>query len=244
MTAPERITYLARRHPSFASRAAWVPRWREHWALAAAQPESATVRRYVQCEVLFDTAATPRDAVASAEYVSPEARLRNRSAQDYHAIMRADELQVFDRGIRECSFIGTHHVLAGEGRGMFKIVRFVRHAASVATSDFAAAWADWAFGMLDGGDGILGYAQTRALPPPGPEGWGLAVEGCEELWFADPDSARGFLSGPLAAATATAPFVVTDAVVTDEVALKDAPPLPEALGTQTASGSWPFTTSV
>src|SRR5690606_17671668 len=104
VTAPERIMYLARRHPRFATREEWVPRWRAHWELAAAQPESATVRRYIQSEVLVDDSPRPHDGIGSSDYVSLEARLRNRSSERYHAIMRADELEVFDRPIIECAF--------------------------------------------------------------------------------------------------------------------------------------------
>lgn len=224
MSAPERISYLARRHPAFVGHAEWLPRWRAHWALAAAQPESSTVRRYLQCEVLFDLSPRPHDAVASAEYFSPEDRVRNRGAAGYHAIMREDELLVFDRAIAECSFIGTHHVLAGAGRGPYKAIRFVRRADGVPAEGFPAAWEGWASWLADGTEGgLLGYAQDRALPAPGPGGWGLAVDGSEEFWFGDAASAIRFLTGrELARRTARAPFTVVDAVVTDEVALKDA----------------------
>lgn len=206
MSAPERITYLARRHPSFASHDEWMPRWRAHWELAASQPESATVARYAQCEVLLDTAEPAHDAVAFSEYVSPEARLRNRGAAGYHAIMSADELQVFDRLILECAFFGTHHVLAGVESGAFKVVRFL-----VGRSD-AAGWDARAAEVL-AGPPLLGYAQTRALPPP-PEGWGLAVDGCEELWVDSLDAAQALVAAPAGA------FDLTVGVVTREVVLK------------------------
>ena len=206
MSAPERITYLARRHPSFATHDEWMPRWREHWALAARQPESATVARYAQCEVVVDTTSPPHDAVAFSEYVSPEARRSNRASEGYHAIMRADELVVFDRAILECSFFGAHHVLAGVEEGPFKVVRFL-----VGSTD-DADWADRATAVL-GEAALLGYAQTRALPPP-PAGWGLAVDGCEELWVDTLDDARRLLVPPEGS------LRMSVGVVTREVVLK------------------------
>lgn len=213
MSGAERITYLARRHPSFASHEEWMPRWRAHWALAAAQPESSTVRRYAQCEVLVDAADPPRDAVAFAEYVSPEERVRNRSAERYHAVMRADELEVFDRPIAECSFLGIHRLLAGAGRGPIKVVRFLRRPPRGDPAD--AVWADRAARVMEATEGVLGYAQTRALPAPG-SGWGLPVDGCEELWVADVVAGGRLLAEP---SREDDGFVVTDAVVTAEVVL-------------------------
>jgi hypothetical protein len=170
--------------------------------------------------VLRDDSATPRDALATAEYWSSEDRMRNRAAAGYHAIMRADELEVFDRAIVECSFIHTHHVLVGSGTGPFKIVRFVRRIGDAAT--FADEWMRWADWLLDRPAGVSGYAVNPALPAP-TGGWGMDVDGSDEFWFDDLDKATAFLdSGVLARRTASAPFVVADAVVTNEVILKDA----------------------
>lgn len=209
----ERIVYLARRNPAFATHDEWVPRWRAHWALAASQPESATVRRYAQCEVLADLDPVPHDAVATSEYWSPEARLANRAASRYHAIMGADELEVFDRPILECALFGTFHVLHGTGEGPYKVVRFLR-----GREGFAAAWSGWARRWSELPHGMLGYAQTRAIDPRG----GLDADGCEEFWFRDPATAEAFLRSPeLAAAAAELPADPIGTVVTDEVVLKD-----------------------
>lgn len=212
----ERIVYLARRNRAFATHDEWVPRWRSHWALADAQPESGTVRRYAQCEVLVDLDPVPHDAVATSEYWSPEARIANRSSRRYHALMGADELEVFDRPILECAFFGTFHVLHGAGEGPFKVVRFLR-----GRDGFAEAWTRWAARWRDLPHGMLGYAQTRAIEPRA----GLDVDGCEEFWFADPGVAERFLRSPaLEAAAAELPADLIAAVVTDEVVLRNAAP--------------------
>lgn len=219
MSLPERITYLARRNPSFASHEAWVPRWREHWALAAGQPESATVARYAQGEVIDDDADPPYDGMAFSEYRSPADRIRNRSAEGYHAIMSADEELVFDRLILECSFFGTRHLIAGGDRSPYAVVRFVRRARP--GDDFFANWERWAAWCTGLPHGMLGAAQTRALPAP-VGGWGLDVDGCEDYRFATLGAARRFRDGEeLARRTAAGPFVVAHTVVIHETVLKD-----------------------
>lgn len=211
MSAPLRINYLARRNAGFTAEE-WIGVWRSHWALAASLPESATVRRYIQCEVLLDPCAAPHHAVASSEYFSPEARAANRGAVGYHATMGADEERVFETRISECSFIGEHHVLAGSGTGPFKAVRFLR------AVDFDA----WAPVALSLSDELLGYAQNRAVEPERPEGWGLDVAGSEEFWFDNALSAIDFLeSDLLREETTAAGLEVEHAVVTNEVILKD-----------------------
>ncbi len=211
MTAPLRINYLARRNAGFTADE-WIPVWRSHWALAASLPESRTVRRYIQCEVLLDPCALPHHAVASSEYFSPEARAANRGASGYHAIMGADEARVFETVISECSFIAEHHVLAGSGTGPFKVVRYL------GAVDFEA-WAPVALSLTDR---LLGYAQNRAVDPERPEGWGLDVAGSEEFWFDSAEAAMEFSrSRRLRDATASSDLLVAHTVVTNEVILKD-----------------------
>ncbi|MFT4010527.1 MAG: EthD domain-containing protein [Nocardioidaceae bacterium] len=220
--APQRVNYVARRNPRL-SHDEWVRQWREHWQLAQSFAETDTIRRYTQCEVLFDTSSSPRDGFASAEYVSTAARERNRSAEAYHRRMREDERRIFDRIVAETMFIGDHHLLAGSGSGPFKIVRFVRRRPDVDPADFAAAWLIGHGRRVASSGSILGYAQNHPIEPDGPSGWGLAVDGAEEIWFASAASARDYLaSEELAWADAESPvFEVIDAIVTDEVVLRD-----------------------
>ncbi|MFF5234349.1 hypothetical protein [Dactylosporangium sp. NPDC000521] len=217
-----RINYLARRHPQW-THAAWVPRWRRHWRLAEPRPESATVRRYIQCEVLHDADPVPHDGVASAEYVSLAARHANRAAAGYHRIMRQDEVQVFDSLIADCSFIGSHHVVFGAGTGPFKVVRFLKRRASVAAGDFVRAWRGLhGARMIEAWPAMLSYAQNVAVVPERPDGWGLNVDGSEELWFDALAPAVACATSETLQRIGSHLFTVTATVVTDEVILKDA----------------------
>lgn len=219
MTAVYRINYLARRHPRL-THEDWVRRWRDHWRLADRQPESATVRRYIQCEVIHDTAAVPHDGVATAEYFCPDARRSNRTATDYHRLMRADEEQVFDRLIERCSFIGEHRVLSGAGTGPFKVVRYLKRRPDVPPATFVAAWrGSHASRILESTSDLLSYAQNQPVAPERPAGWGLDVDGSEELWFADADTATAYAKS--AVPPEPGPFTVVAQVVTNEVILKD-----------------------
>lgn len=219
-----RINYLARRHPRL-THDEWVPRWRQHWRLADRQPQSATVRRYIQCEVLHEHGPGGHDGVASSEYFSDAARRANRAATDYHRIMREDETLVFDRLIEECSFIGEHRVLAGSGTGPFKVVRFLTRRPGIGADEFADALADpHATRVLRSSTELLGYAQNLAVQPDHPTGWGLNVDGSEELWFDAPQAAIAYSHSEALYrldTDATELFSVTAQVVTNEVILKD-----------------------
>lgn len=223
MSAPvQRITYLARRHPRL-SRQEWLPRWRAHWQLAAGMEGSATVRRYIQCAVVEQAGEGDHDGVATAEYFSAAARAANRRNAEYHRIMRADELEVFETLIENCSFIGTHRVLAGTGAGPFKVVRFVRRRREVEQERLAPEWSGrHAERVLASSPRIRGYAQDIADVPDRPGGWGLDVDGTEEIWFDDlQDALRYARSGALCAVDAAVGLVRDVAqVVTDEVVLK------------------------
>ena len=177
-----RINYLARRNPHF-THEEWVRRWRQHWRLAESQPTSRTVRRYIQCEVVFDREQPAHDGAASSEYYSPEARHENRADAGYHAIMQRDELQVFDRLIEECSFVAEHTVVSGPGVGPYKILRYLRCAPEVSESAFGRMWRDvYAQEIQEALPESVGYAQNAALP--GVRN-GLGVAGSDEIWFDD-----------------------------------------------------------
>lgn len=216
-----RVNYLARRNSRF-THDAWVRRWRQHWRLAASQPRSQTVRRYIQCEVVYDQESPAHDGAASSEYYSPDAQTANRTDADYHAIMQRDELQVFDRLIEECSFIGEHSLVSGPGVGPYKILRYLRRAPHVSEDAFGRVWRDaYARQIQNAVPGIVGYAQNAALTGiPN----GLGVAGSDEIWLDDRSEA-------IAAAKAlaaefdhdwSASLLVAHAVVTSETILKAA----------------------
>jgi hypothetical protein len=239
VTAPERLIYIARRNPAYGHEQ-WVGRWRDHWALAASQPEIEATRRYIQCEILFDAATPPRDGIAITEYRSPGARRAIRSATGFRAVMQADERRVFDRLVVETMLIARHHVIHGAGAGPFKVVRFVTRGPGLSREEFLHAWrAEYAPGAAASPD-LLGYAQDHPLEqdhpseqdhpleqdhptePDGSSTWSLAADGVEEFWFADLSTCRTFLESPrLATLTDSAGlFAAVDAVVTDEVVLR------------------------
>ncbi len=165
----ERISYLAHRNPAFASRGdcAALARALGIGGLAARIGDGTALRAVRGAVRGAPTTRTMRSRVPSTGL--PEARVANREATGYHAVMREDELKVFDRGIVECSFIGTFHALIGRGGGPFKVVRFLRGR----DHRFAEFWSDWAAWLEDRPHGLLGYAQNRAIDPPTPAGWGL-----------------------------------------------------------------------
>ncbi len=224
--APERAIYIARRHPAL-DRAAFIPRWRQHWALVGAMVETASVRRYAQCEVLHDTHPQPRDGVATSEFFSPELRAAIRNATEFRRIAHADERETFETLVGEHLFIARFHVLAGSGTGPFKIVRFVRRRPGLEQSDFFDRWryGDYVPGLLAAPPTeLLGYAQNHVIEPDLVDAWTMNADGAEEFFFADLAAARRFLdSTHLAHATDRGGLFDDgiDAVITNEVILKD-----------------------
>lgn len=216
-----RVNYLARRNPRF-THEEWVRRWRQHWRLADAQPRSRTVRRYIQCEVVFDQEHPEYDGAASSEYHSPEARQENRADTEYHAIMQHDELQVFDRLIDECSFVADHTVVTGSGVGPYKILRYLRRASEVSNDAFGRMWREvYARDIQEALPGAVGYAQNATLAG---ERNGLGVDGSDEIWFDDVSQA---IEGATALAAGfdrdwSETLVVAHQVVTSETILKAA----------------------
>lgn len=224
-SAPERTVYIARRSAAL-DRPQFLRRWRAHWALVGSMAEAAAVRRYIQCEVLYDTDPRPRDGMASSEFFSPELRRWTRGAADFREIAQADERETFEALVGECLVVARHHVVAGAGSGPFKLVRFVRRRGGLARRDFTEAWRnEFATSVVSAAPSdLLGYAQSHPIEPDLTDSWTLDADGLEEFWFADPRSARGFLdSAALAHADETSGLFASgvDAVVTNEVILKD-----------------------
>lgn len=224
VSVPERSMYVARRNPSF-DREQFISRWRGHWGLVGSMAETSTVRRYIQCEILFDTHPEPRDGIASTEFFSPETRRAIRAATEFRRVAHEDERRVFEGLVGDHMFIARHHVLAGSGTGPFKVVRFVTRRPEVGHAEFLTTWrGEYAERVVASlGAKSLGYAQNHAIEPDISATWGLEADGAEEFWFADAAAARAFLeSDRLAAMSDEARlFSDVDAVVTNEVILKD-----------------------
>lgn len=224
-SVPERTIYIARRNSAF-DRTQFVHRWRAHWALVGSMAEAAAVRRYIQCEVLYDTDAHPRDGIASSEFFSPELRRTIRAAAEFRRIAQADERETFAAIVGECLFVAHHHVLLGAGSGPFKLVRFVRRRANLGCEDFGTAWLrDFARSVVAAAPSeLLGYAQSHPIEPEPDKPWTLDADGLEEFWFADEHAARRFLeSAAFEAANETSGLFAPgmDAVVSNEIMLKD-----------------------
>src|SRR5205807_1172893 len=98
---------------------------------------------------------------------------------------------------KNCSFIGTHRVLAGAGTGPFKVVRFVKRRQGISSAEFRQAWREpYPRRVLDSSTALLSYAQNLADEPERPGGWGLDVDGSEEMWFDSLGAAVSYARSP------------------------------------------------
>lgn len=225
VSAPERVIYLARRHPDL-DRDAFVRRWRRHWAYVGGMAESGAVRRYAQCEVLRDTHPEPRDAVGISEFFSPEQRARIRTATEFRRLAQADERETFAAPVGDRLLIATFHVLSGSGTGPYKVMRFLRRRTGLDQAEFFRRWrGDYAAELLAAAPAdLLGYAQNHAITPDLTTEWSLPADGAEEYFFDDLASAESFLDGALPRELAARHPIFdepVDVVITNEVILKD-----------------------
>jgi len=219
-----RLNYLARRNPDL-SHPAFVARWRQHGRLAASLKEWSTVRRYIQCEVLDDGRPRQYDGAATVEYHSLEARNANRGASAYHRVLQEDEREVFESLVSNFSFIGVHEVLDGSGMGPFKVIRYLKRTAGLSQAAFEHCWRGRHVADIVATAGAaVGYAQNLPIAPERAEGWGLSVDGSEEIWFASQAGAVAFCNSEALREHEkrfAEHFETTALIVADEVVLHD-----------------------
>ncbi len=222
-----RLNYLARRNPIW-SHEEFVARWRQHFRLASSMPEWRTSRRYIQCEVLHNFDGATYDGACSNEYHSETARRANREAHEYHRILKIDELETFESLVYDFAFVGVHDVLHGPGVGSTKLIRYLKREEGVSKAEFLHHWRDvYAPRLLQLGLGVTSYAQNIPIEPERPEGWGLDVDGIEEIWFDTIEEAlhlrasEGFRQ--LADEFEDQRVKLTAQVITNEVILNDKP---------------------
>lgn len=127
MTVDDRpkLLYIARRHPSMAPDA-FVPRWREHAALGKSQPRWRNVALYLHGDAIAGldghAGQIAADGVAVVMYRSEAARQAHLADEAARRLMKADELQTFDRPVARTSLLvqaQTLHPLHRDGPRLF-----------------------------------------------------------------------------------------------------------------------------
>lgn len=197
------MIYLARRNSAL-TREQFIPRWRQHGALAMTMPRWEAVRLYGQSEIVIPPQPIPgiaadADGVGMIWFRDAEARARNRGDMRSKAIMEADQLETFDRLVTDFALVAKEVVVKRGPRPPFKLMSFLKRTGAMdrdrfertLIDDYAPALLAERFGTSGG---IVRYVQNLTDPQI-PHG--LKVDAIEELWF---ESAHD----PLAAA---APFV-------------------------------------
>lgn len=233
MAVQAKYIYLARRHPSL-DPAGFTLRWRRHGALGMSMPRWVNVRRYVHCDTLALAAHVPGvrndyDGVGMIWYRSLEARTSHAHDHASQATMEADEAETFGEPVANLGVLCAEQVVRDGAPGGLKLIRFLTRPPAVSKPQFDAAWDRHTSAVLkfavDGG-GLLRYVHNRTLPAERPQGWGLKVDGVEELWFDDPQLLEGFcraVQAPLGADASDRPWAEAISVLTNEVVLYDRP---------------------
>src|SRR5579883_950386 len=177
MSDRPKLIYLARRHGSIAVDR-FTPRWRQHGRLGMSLPRWRNIWRYAQCDALpWPAAPLPLaadyDGVGLVWYRSLAARVAHVDDGD-RAIMASDELETFDRPVRERSFVASERVFRPAPPDAVKLFCFLFARRDVAPDEVARDLAETRAQLLsralrDGGSGA-GYTINLprldgALPP-------------------------------------------------------------------------------
>ena len=231
MTPQAKYMYLARRRPTL-DRQGFTRRWRQHGALGMSLPRWVNVWRYVHCDVLDSDGpgiAAGYDGVGVIWYRSLAARGAHASDHASQATMEADEAETFSEPVANCGVLCAEQVLLDGAHSGLKLVRFLARPACMSITDFDSAWSLHQAAVLaytGAAGGLCRYVCNPALPAEHPGGWGLGVQGVEELWFDDAARLQGFCAALQLGRDGLVrpePWTRATSVITNEVVLYNNP---------------------
>lgn len=139
-----KIIYLARRNPNLAAEE-FPQAWREHSALGRqCLNVGQRVKSVAQCSRLLDAAlpgvSQEYDGVNLLILTDREAARAIWSDPETLAIMKPDELRVFDRYVREFSMVCSEQVLQDMPRTDVVLYAFLRRRADFSAASFQLSW--------------------------------------------------------------------------------------------------------
>ncbi len=140
-----KLIYFASRHPAF-DRPAFIARWRQHAALGMAMPRWRNIHRYLHCDALplpaIGLAPLSCDGVAIVTYRSEEARLAHVADRSAGPLLKQDELETFDRPVREVSLLTDSLRVLPATPGTPTLFLRLHRAATLAPTVFRSRWRD------------------------------------------------------------------------------------------------------
>ena len=231
MTLQAKYVYLARRHPTL-DRQAFTRRWRQHGALGMSLPRWVNVWRYVHCDVLdsdWPGIAAGYDGIGIIWYRSMAARGAHVGDHASQATMEADEAETFCEPVANFGVLCAEQVLLDGAHSGLKLTRFLARPAPMTATDFDSAWSLHKTAVLaaaGAAGGLCRYVCNQTLPAEHPAGWGLGVQGVEELWFDDAAHLEQFCTAVQLGRDGLArqePWSRVTSVITNEVVLYNNP---------------------
>jgi len=188
-----KIIYLARRRPELSS-SEFIARWRQHGALAMAQPRWVNYARYIHCDVRKDVHVRglreDYDAVGMLTLRSLAHYAARNQATSSHSIMVEDERATFDKLIGESRQVFQETQLVAGTRPNLKLIQFLWRSPTMSAAEFGSSWKDQERDRIRCvADVARGYAVNVPIPDVDPSG-GLKCDAVEELWFEEPKSLK------------------------------------------------------
>ena len=193
-----KMIYLARRNPQLAAED-FAQAWREHSALGRqCRNVQDRVRSVTQC--VRSLALEP--ATASLDYDGVNLlALRDRDCADAIwtdpetlAIMRPDELRVFDRHVRDCALVAQEQVLVDGPAGAAVLLAFLKRRQTVAAADFARALCLHSRPWAGVQKSVINWVEPQRPP-------GYDYDAVAEWWFRDEAHMAQTLAGTRPRAT-------------------------------------------
>lgn len=197
-----KMIYLARRNPAL-SPEQFPQAWREHSALGRqCRNVGERVRSVTQCSRRLDVTlpglATDYDGVNLLGLADREAAHAIWTDPETLAIMKPDELRVFDRYVREFTLVCREELRRDGPRTPVVLHGFLRRRAGLDGAAFDAAWAtaDPAAALQAGAFAQAGRIVDNAVVEPPPPGY--AYDRIVEWWFDSAEDLRQALGGEAA----------------------------------------------
>ncbi len=144
VSSSPKLIYFASRHPDF-DESQFIARWRQHARLGMSMPRWRNIRKYAHCDRIsgpelngFGTISC--DGVAIVWYVSEATRLAHIADTGAAPILKADELETFDRPVREVAVLTEESPCVPDHGGTMKLFLRVCRDLLLAEGDFLARW--------------------------------------------------------------------------------------------------------
>jgi hypothetical protein len=142
-TPHPKLIYFAARNPRF-SPSEFIVRWRQHARLGMSMPRWRNIKRYIHCDQIvgpyLGVAEIQCDGVAMVWYHSESTRQAHIADTSAAPILKADELETFERPVRDVALLTDEVICIPSGEKPFSLFLRVCNAGQKTDSAFLMEW--------------------------------------------------------------------------------------------------------